>query len=67
LDFDLDPSNINKMADFYTTHAMGDAILRSYQQIARVTLPRPETSRFKDGNMYIWVPKSGAQRPTQPK
>jgi len=65
LDFDLDPFNTPKMADFYTTRAMRDAILRSYQLFARLPLPRPETSRFTDGNIYIWVPKSGGAIPPQ--
>jgi len=65
LDFDPDRFNSSKMADFYTTRPMRDAVLRSYQQVARLILPRPEISRFSDGNMYIWVPKSGAGFPAQ--
>ncbi len=65
LDFDLDRFNSSKMADFYTTRPMRDAVLRRYQQVARLNLPQPETSRFTDGSMYIWVPKSGAGLPTQ--
>jgi len=58
LDFDLEHSEGDKMADFYTTRAMRDAILCSYKQTGRLQLPRPEISRFTDGNMYVWVPKS---------
>ena len=65
LDFDLDRFNSSKMADFYTTRPMRDAVLRRYQQVARLNLPQPETSRFTDGSMYIWVPKSGAGLQTQ--
>jgi hypothetical protein len=60
LDFDLDRFNSGKTADFYTTRPMRDAVLRSYQQVARLNLPRPETSRFTNGSMYVWVPKSVA-------
>jgi hypothetical protein len=67
LDFDLERFNTSKMADFYTTRAMRDAVLRSYQKVARLSLPAPETSRFTDGSMYVWVPKSGVGPPTQPK
>jgi len=67
LDFDLDRFNSSKMADFYTTRPMRDAVLRRYQQVARLNLPQPETSRFTDGSMYIWVPKSGVGVPAPPK
>jgi hypothetical protein len=65
LDFNLERFNSSKMADFYTTRPMRDAVLRSYQQVARLSLPRPETSRFTDGSMYVWVPKSPATVPEQ--
>jgi hypothetical protein len=65
LDFDLDRFNSGAMADFYTTRPMRDAVLRSYQQVARLRLPRPEISRFTDGSMYVWVPKSGVGIPPQ--
>jgi hypothetical protein len=65
LDFDLERSNASKMADFYTTRPMRDAVLRSYQQVARLNLPLPETSRFTDGRMFVWVPKSTAGLTTQ--
>ena len=65
LDFDLDRFNSSKMADFYATQPMRDAVLRSYQQVARLSLPRPETSRFTDGSMYVWVPKSPTASPAQ--
>ena len=58
LDFDLERFNASKMADFYTTRPMRNAVLRGYQQVARLNLPRPETSRFTDGSVYVWVPKS---------
>jgi hypothetical protein len=58
LDFDLDRFNSSKMGDFYTTRPMRDAVLHSYQEVARLSLPRPETSRFTDGSMYVWVPRS---------
>ena len=67
LDFDLERFNASKMADFYTTRAMRDAVLRSYREVARLNLPRPETSRFTDGGMYIWVPKSGVGLAAEPK
>jgi hypothetical protein len=65
LDFDLDRFNSSKMADFYTTRPMRDAVLRSYQQVARLNLPPAETSRFTDGSMYVWVPKSVVAVPAQ--
>jgi len=42
LDFDLERFNASRMADFYTTWAVSDAILRRYQEIARLTMPRPK-------------------------
>ena len=65
LDLDLDRFNSSKIADFYTTRQMRDAVLRSYQQVARLSLPRPETSRFTDGSMYVWVPKTPAAIPAK--
>jgi hypothetical protein len=65
LDFDLDRFNSSKMADFYTTRPIRDAVLRSYQQVARLGLPRPETSRFTDGSMYVWVLRSPAAIPAK--
>jgi len=67
LDFDLDRFNSSEMADFYTTRPMRDAVLRSYQKVARLSLPGPETSRFTEGNMYVWVPKPRVGPPAQPK
>ena len=60
LDFDLkhaDSTASNKMADFYTTRSMRDAVLRGYEKKARLTLPTPEITRFTDGNLYVWVPR----------
>ena len=67
MDFDLERFNVSKMADFYATRAMRDAVLRSHQKLARLSLPRPETSRFTDGSMYVWMPKSRVELPAQPK
>lgn len=58
LDFDLGRFNASKIADFYTTRPMREAILGSYRKVARLGLPRPETSRSTDGNIYVWVPKA---------
>jgi hypothetical protein len=57
LDFDVTRPGSAKMADFYTTKAMRDALLRSYAPAARLTLPIPEITRFTDGNLYVWVPR----------
>jgi hypothetical protein len=56
LDFDLEHSS-EKMADFYTTRSMREAVLRNYEQTALLTLPVPEITRFTDGNLYVWVPR----------
>lgn len=58
LDFDVARFNSTKMADFYTTRSMRDAILRSYKQATRLDLPTPELTRYTDGNLYVWVPRS---------
>ena len=63
LDFDLERFNASKMADFYTTRPMRNAVLHNYQKVARLSLPKPETSRFTDGSMYVWVPKANVGLP----
>jgi hypothetical protein len=57
LDFDLPRFNSSKMADFYTTRSMRDAVIEHYKQIDRLELPAPEFTRFTDGNLYVWVPR----------
>jgi MFS family permease len=57
LDFDLSRPDSSKMADFYTTRSMREAILRSYALATQLKLPPPEFTRFTDGNLYVWVPR----------
>ena len=57
LDFDVRRFDSSPMADFYTTRSMRDAVVRSYQQVARLRLPGPETSPYTDGYIYVWTPK----------
>jgi len=56
LDFDLGKS-APKMADFYTTQSMRDAISRGYVQTGRFKMPAPEFTRYTDGNIYVWTPR----------
>ena len=56
LDFDLKQAS-DKMANFYTTSSILEAMLRHYEQTARLRLPTPEITRFTDGNLYVWVPR----------
>jgi hypothetical protein len=57
LDFDLKRGAPDKMANFYTTPAIRDAILRSYEQSARLIMPIPEVTRYTDGKIYVWRPR----------
>ena len=57
LDFDLTNPKSGKMADFYTTQSMRDAIARSYVPTAQLKMPAPEFTRYTDGNIYVWVPR----------
>ncbi len=57
LDFDLGRFSSSKLADFYTTPSMRQAILSNYEPIARLTLPGPEVTRYSDGSIYVWVPR----------
>ena len=60
LDFDLTHSP-SESANFYTTSAMRDAVLRNYQQIAQLEMPTPELTRYNNGNIYVWVPKAASR------
>ena len=61
LDFDLGHAS-DRAADFYTTQSMRDAIAQNYQQVTRLKMPAPELTRYTDGNIYVWTPRSGSQR-----
>lgn len=60
LDFDLVQLRSDKTADFYTAQSMRDAVLRSYQQAARLELPTPEITRYSEKAVYVWTPRCRA-------
>ena len=60
LDFDLVRLRSAKMADFYTTQSMRDAILRSYRHAARLELPTPEVTRYNEKAVHVWTPRCAA-------
>jgi hypothetical protein len=62
LDFDLVRLRAEKMADFYTTQPMRDAILRAYEQAARLELPTPELTRYNEKSVYVWTPRTGVDK-----
>lgn len=60
LDFAVTASDSNKNADFYTTLAMREAVIKNYVLAAQLDLPPPEFSRYTDGKLYVWVPRQKA-------
>lgn len=61
MDFDLADSTPERMADFYTTPSVRQAVLHRYQQTARLVMPAPELTRFSNGHIYVWVPQPTPQ------
>jgi len=60
LDFDLVPLRSDKRADFYTTESMRDAVLRAYEQTARLELPTSELTRYNEKTVYVWTRRRAA-------
>jgi len=58
LDFDLNGVTSARMADFYTTPSIRNAIAENYEPIAKLKMPAPELTRYSDGNIYVWIPRA---------
>lgn len=58
LDFDLNDLKTGQKADFYTTASMRDAVRHRYAETARLRLPGTQLTRFTDGYLHVWVPRS---------
>src|SRR5262249_2666988 len=62
LDFDLVRLRSDKMADFYTTQSMRDAIVRAYEPATHLELPTPELTRYNEKTIYAWIPRTGVHK-----
>ena len=56
LDLDINQAS-DKIANFYTTPTIRQAVLRHYSESAQLELPSPELTRFSGKILHVWVPK----------